>query len=76
MANYTYFVISEKNQNNNYFAHAEKICNNDNLLNFFHPCPNCELLHINACETLKKAKELADSWNTAYRTNGRYAFQR
>ena len=74
MTEYTYYVICEKNQDNKYFSHAEKVHNNINLLHEFHACNGFELVSINACKTLKLAKEIADCWNASYKSCSRYAF--
>jgi hypothetical protein len=72
---YTYFVITEENENGKTFSHAEKVPNCYNLLNYFHACYGFKIVSIDACETFKRAKEVADVWNTGYREYGIYAFQ-
>lgn len=74
MDKYTYFVITEENENGKQFSHAERVFNDYNLLNYFQACYGFKIISINACDTFKKAKEIADDWNLTYKLYGRYAF--
>lgn len=60
----TYFVIEEKSiKTGNTFARALKIPNCYNLVGYFQPHKDWEIVSINACDTYKKAQEIATFWN-------------
>lgn len=77
MDKYTYFVVAEKcKKTGAYIAHALKVANAYNLFKYFTPFDGCEIISINACDTFKKAKEIADVWNNDWHKQGRYLFDR
>lgn len=72
----TYFIIEEQETaTGKTCAWVRKIPNIYNLKDIFQPCKGCEIISINACSTMKKAKEIADFWNCCAREKGRYMFQ-
>ena len=74
MEEYTYFVIEELDvKTGKYISHAERVANCNNLLSYFKPYYGFKIISINACDTLKKSKEIADYWNEGALKNGKYA---
>lgn len=65
-----YLVITIQ-ENGRRYAYAHKQSYNNNLLNL----ANIKGVEFVApCETLKKAKATAESWNAAYKANNQYLF--
>ena len=69
---YTWYVIDNKDENGKMYAHAWRIHNCNNLLSAFKQFP--QAVAINACETKKTAKAIADDWNKCHKRNGNYMF--
>lgn len=75
MDNNTFFTIEYQNSENGAtFAAAEKVPNCYNLLHHFTAPKGFIILSINACDTWKKAQEIAGAWNEAARAKNNYAF--
>lgn len=73
----TFFVVQQREiETGKLFAYAEKVSNNYNLYGYFKPFNGCEILSVNACDTYKHAKEIAEDWNNVAYDNGKYLFQR
>lgn len=71
MKNY-YFVVSI-GECGRYIAYTIKATTSDNLLCKFKEGTNgLTLLHVNICDTRKRAEEIAREWNQAYKNNGTY----
>lgn len=71
MNGYSYYVIGIE-ENGKHYATAERVANQNNLLAVFSKYRNAST--VNACETMKEAKEIANFWNACYEKNGTYAF--
>jgi hypothetical protein len=70
MKNFYYAVNTE--DNGKIYAFVIKASINENLKTLFSGYKN--LISINACETKKRAEELANFWNECYKANGTYMF--
>ena len=71
--NYTYFVVMEKNkENDKLLAHVRKVANCYNLLDFFTPSGGFSVVSVNAMKTRKEALKLADFWNENALKNNNY----
>ena len=71
--NYTYFVVQEKNkENDKLLAHVRKVANCYNLIDFFQPSSGFSVVSVNAMKTRKEAVKLADFWNTNALKNNNY----
>lgn len=68
----TYYVFSCRTEDGKLYAYADTIQNSENLVSIFARIPG--LLTANACDTRRKADEIALCWNRSYRDNGNYAF--
>ena len=79
MKNYTYYVITEKNETTGKeIAHAEKIDNvSRNLLKIKPQHQDFEIISIVACRTFKSAKDIADYENGRheYIENGKITYR-
>lgn len=71
----SFFVIEIiENETGKTAARAEAVPNCYNLLGLFTPARGYSLLSVNACSTLKKARQIADVWNEAAREKGKCMF--
>ena len=70
MKNFYYAGVETKNGKHFAFIFNAKAGNN--LLSIFKQYKNMTI--VNACESKKKAEELADFWNESYKANGTYLF--
>ena len=71
MDGYVWYVISRKNKDGMY-AYAQPIGRYINIASFVKDFPDIETM--NACNTKKRAKEIAQAWNEQYKANGTYMF--
>ena len=62
----------QRSENGKYYAHAWKLGRHINLASFVKDFPN--LVSMNACNTMKEAKEIANAWNEQFKANGTYMF--
>lgn len=73
----SFYVIEEENTTTGKtYAHAETINNANNLLYVFKPFQGFKIISINAADTLKEAREIANFWNEGAKGRGKYAFSR
>lgn len=66
----TYYVITVE-EDGKYFSYAETIHNSNNLVGKF---PK-NAITINACDTRKKADEIARSWNEIWREKDQFSYE-
>lgn len=71
MDNYVWYVLI-RTENGKHYAHAFRLRQNQNIASFVHDYPN--ITHMNACPTMKYAKEIAQAWNESFKKNGTYMF--
>lgn len=67
---YTYLVVTIC-ENEKYYSYVIKHNNNNNLLKTLNIK---NLLHVNAFNSMKQAKETCERWNAAYKFNNQYLF--
>ena len=65
MHKYTWYVFTIKDEDGKFYSFAERIRNNYNLVDYAK-----QAYTMNACDSMKKAKEIAAAWNEAYIKNG------
>ena len=66
-----YYVINTE-ENGKYYAYAWKVEEMGELISEFEPHKNAK--QIMPVKTFKRAKEIADTWNKAYKENGTSMF--
>jgi len=71
MDKYVWYVLSRCIDGKRY-AHAFRLRMNQNIASFVKDYPDIEWM--NACETMKLAKEIAQAWNDSFKANGTYMF--
>lgn len=75
MSKYSYYVIEQQNTTTGkYYSYATKIQNCTNLICAFKPSIGFTIVSVNACDTFKEAKEIAEYWNQGAKENGKYCF--
>lgn len=71
----TFYVIEVLNKKvNKRYAYAESIHNSYNLIEALKESDELKVISANACKTLKRAYEIADQWNEAFKEKGIYYF--
>ena len=65
------YVVSNTNENGKHYAYAA-FTQNMNIKPLCDNLKNADIVHI--CKSGKEAKEIAQAWNKAYRSNGTYMF--
>ena len=71
MDNYVWYVLI-RTVNGKQYANAVRLRQNQNIVSFVQDYPN--ITHLNACSTMKYAKEIAELWNESFKANGTYMF--
>ena len=72
MDGYTWYVISQKQEDGKQYAFPFRIRNNVNIASFVLNMPTINTM--NPCNTKKKAVEIATAWNETYKVNGTYLY--
>lgn len=71
----TFFVVQLKDiETGRTYAYAESVANCNNLYGYFKPRKGMEIMSINACDTLKTAKEIAHDRNKCAIDNNNYYY--
>lgn len=71
----TFFVIEQREKaTGKTAAQARKINNRYNLVNALRPATGFEFISINACDSYKEARAIANAWNNTAIDRGTYAF--
>lgn len=65
-------VFGQEREKECFCAYAVKLTEYDNVCAVLDRIGG--LMHANVCTTKKRAAELVNAWNDAYRANGTYAF--
>ena len=71
MDGYVWYVIQSSKNGKNY-AHAFRLRMNQNIASFVQDYPN--IVTMNACESMKYAKGLAQAWNDSFKENETYMY--
>lgn len=72
-----YLAITVEIKEDNYnglYAFAYPVSENSNIKSVLDSYKN--IVHANVFQTRKKAREVVEDWNTAYKNNGTYAFNK
>ena len=71
MSKNTWYVAQRTIKGRN-AAHAFKLRNNQNIVGFDNDYPG--IVTLNACDSMKEAKEIAKAWNDSFKKNGTFLF--
>ena len=71
MDKYVWYAIIETKDGKHY-AHAFRLCMNQNLASFIKGHP--DITAMNACPSMKYAKEIVQVWNESFAMQGTHMF--